>query len=143
MTNTQRARIRTAVAAVPETGFAWDAALRAEHVALDVWVVQLAAAPDFAGAYQRAAGSPPPAGLSLPPASAVAGFGRFMTAAAEAFRLAPERTRSALPGLDAGLKELHALYQSLIPSLTRVNDTRTEIQAERDRLLAILSSPNE
>jgi hypothetical protein len=139
----QRGRIRMAVAGIPETGFAWDAAIRAEQAALDVWVQLLAASPDFATAYQRMSGAAPSPGLSLPPAPAVAGFRRFMSSVAEAFRPTPERTRVALPGLDAARQDLHPFYQSLIPSLSRVNDTRAEVKAERDRLLAALASANE
>jgi hypothetical protein len=139
----QRGRIRTAVTAIPETGFAWDAAIRAEQAALDVWVQQLAASPDVATAYQRMSGAAPSPGLSLPPAPAVAGFRRFMSSAAEAFRLTPEWTRAALPGLDAAKQDLHPFYQSFIPLLSRVSDTRAEVNAERDRLLAALAAANE
>lgn len=132
----QRTRIRAAITAVPETGFAWDAALRAEQAALDVWAEQLAEAPDFDRAYQQAAGTPPPPGVSLPPPAAVAMFRRVMESAARAFSLTPERTRDALPAIETATKELHPFYQ--LPLLSRINDSRAEVKAERERLLALL-----
>ena len=139
----QQARIRSVIAAGPETGFDWHEALAAEQRALDVWVARLVRAPEFARAYQEVTGAPPPAGISVPPESAVSAFQRFMRAAADAFRLTPERTRAALPALDESMKELHPFYQSFIPSLARVNEARVEVKAERERLLALVSRANE
>jgi hypothetical protein len=60
-----------------------------------------------------------------------------MESAAQAFSLTPERTRAALPALDTAMRALHPFYQ--LPLLSRINDSRADVKAERDRLLAVLS----
>jgi hypothetical protein len=138
LNDAQRQRIRSAVAAVPEDGFAWDQAVRSEQRSLDAYILQIAKEPDFARAYQRVVGSPPPAGMLPPAAPAVDAFRRFMDAAVDAFRQPPERARALLQDLEGARKTLHPVYSSLVPSLTRINDTRAEVQAERVRLLSVL-----
>jgi hypothetical protein len=132
----ERQAIQAAVAAIPETGFRWDAAIRNEQQALEVFAAQLARDPDPAQAYRRIAGAPL-TGVALPGDADVAAFRQYMAGAADALRLPPQQTALALRPLDNERAALHPFYQ--IPSLTRVNETRAEVKSERDRLLRALA----
>jgi len=42
--------------------------------------------------------------------------------------------------LQASVKTLHPFFQQIIPSFTRVNDVRVEVQAARQKLLQAVSA---
>jgi len=136
---TERRRVQEVVRTIPETGFDWGSAHEMERLALDVWVAGLLRDPTPQQAYQRAVGAPLPGG-SLPTAAAVTEFGAFMTRAATALRLSPGAAGQQLQGLELASQSLHPFYRRLIPSLSRINEARTQVKTERDRLVAALAA---
>jgi hypothetical protein len=136
----QRKRIDDVVRALPDTAFDWSEAIRREASAIEIAVQQLSRAPDPRTYYQTMMGEPAPANFSVPGASDLAAFRRFMARAADTLRLPPESVRRQLKDLEANEKALAAFFQRTIPSLARINDVRAELQAERQDLLQILAA---
>ncbi len=63
-----------------------------------------------------------------------------MNSAEEALRLPPEQASERLKTLQASVKTLHPFFQQTIPSFSRVNDARVEVQAARQKLLQAISA---
>jgi len=53
-------------------------------------------------------------------------------------RLAPDSARQGLQGHDGARNRLPPLLRDSIPSITRISDTRAEIEGEKQKLLAVL-----
>ncbi len=136
----QRKQIEAAVRALPETGFAWDHALRYEEDPLDVAITQMKQAPSPSAYYQQIMGQPAPEGFSIPTASDVAAFHKLMASAEETLRRPPDQAQDKLKALQDSVKTLHFFYQQTTPSFTHINDARAEVQAARDKLLQSLAA---
>lgn len=150
LSDAQRKQIEAAVHALPETGFAWDHALRYEEDGLDVAITQMKQAPSPSAYYQQIMGQPQgwngrqvgatPEGFSLPTASEMAAFHKLMASAEETLRLPPDKAQDKLKALQDSVKTLHFFYQETTPSFAHINDARAEVQAAREKLLQALSS---
>jgi hypothetical protein len=134
----QQQQVREALRGIPETGFDWGAAYERERVAIDGWAARLLRDPMPERAYERAVGAPLPPGVSLPRAADVTAFATFINQAARAIRLPPAAADKQLEELQKALQALHPFYRPLVPSLTRISETRTQVKTERDRLVAAL-----
>jgi hypothetical protein len=134
----QRQQLGRVLATIPETGFDWGDALEMERLGIEVWLVQLVKDPTPARSYQRAVGASLPAGVSLPASADASAFAAFMSRTAAVLRLPPAVAVKELKSQQAAVQTLHPFYRPLIPSLARINDARTQIKAERDRLVATL-----
>jgi hypothetical protein len=131
-----RRHIGDAIRATPDTVFDWSAAVRNEQRGIDAWVALLAKDPNAQQRYARAMGRAPSTPFRVPGDSEIAAFRRFMDRAVDALAQPPESAGSVLAQLEKDRATLPAFYQGLIPSLVRVNDTRTEVKAEWNRALA-------
>jgi hypothetical protein len=134
----QRRLLADAIRATPDTVFDWSAAMRNEQRVLEAWVTLLARDPNPQQRYTWTTGKPPAAPFIVPGNSENAAFRRFMDRAVTALGQPPEAAGSALAALEKEKAALPAFYQGLVPSLTRVNQTRAEVKTERDRVLAAL-----
>jgi hypothetical protein len=134
----QRQQLREGLRMIPETGFDWGAAYEMERVALDGWTARLLKDPAPQRAYQRAVGAAMPLGVSIPTGAAVTTFAAFMNRAAAAVRVSPAAAGNQVEDLQRALQTLHPFYRTLIPSLVRISEARTQVKAERDRLAAAL-----
>jgi RNA polymerase sigma factor (sigma-70 family) len=150
LSDAQRKQIEVAVRALPETGFAWDHALRYEEDGLDVAIAQMKQAPNPFAYYQQIMGQPQgwngrqvgaaSEAFSVPTASEVAAFHKLIASAEETLRLPPDKAQDKLKALQDSVKTLHFFYQQTTPSFTHINDARAEVQAARDNLLQALSA---
>ena len=95
--------------------------------------------PSPARGYERAVGTPPPRGFSLPSDAASREFRAFVDSVAEALQLSPTTMESRLAALQRQQQALHPFYRSLLPSLEKTNQTRAEVRAERQRVLDAMS----
>jgi len=140
LTESQRKEIVSAVRTLPETGFDWGQALWYEQDSLDLAEKRVAEAADPAAYYQEFTGERAPENFTVPKASEVAAFHKTIGAAETELRTPPAQAQDKLKALQDSVKSLHPFYQALTPSFTRVNESRVEIQAARDKLLQGLSS---
>jgi hypothetical protein len=118
----QRARLAEALRALPETVFSWNSAILNE-----ARVLQTAAT-------MAKPGSSP----SLPTEGDTKRFLREVERVSEAFKGSPEQAAPAIVGYEKEM-DLHPFYRNQMPSLTKVNDTRREVKAARERLLGLLN----
>jgi hypothetical protein len=137
----QRKRIEPVLRALPDTAFDWSDAMRREEAALEVAVQQLSQARDPKGYYQTMTGQPAPGNFSLPTPSDLAAFRGLMARASDMLRLPPDSVRQRLKELEAMENTLHPLFQRAIPSLSRINDVRAELLADRRNLLQAVAAP--
>lgn len=140
LSDIQKRQIAKAVLAVPETGFDWGEAMSYEGVATNVAVKQFAASSNPAALYEEWNGTPPPSHFSLPKSADVAAYNKLMDEMEEALRLEPSQAQEKLKLLENSEKTLHPFFKNSFPSLIRINDTRKQIQAERQSLLEQLSA---
>jgi len=118
----QRSRLADAVRMLPETVFHWDTAVLNE-----ARVLQVAAQSATSGG-----------GSAAPPTEAeTKRFLREIERVGDAFTRSPDETAVVIA---AYMKEtdVHRFYRESMPSLTKTNETRREVKAERERLLALL-----
>jgi hypothetical protein len=139
ITDEQRSRILAAMSAMPDTGFDWGNAIQYEQLGLEIFVQQLSVAPNPGAYYQNTMGTALPDGFSLPSSSNLAAFRQFLARATNTLRLPPDVAREQLKDLEATQRTLHPILRN-IPSLSKINDVRVEVRAERQRLLEILSA---
>jgi hypothetical protein len=131
LTATQRARLAEAIRLLPETIFDWDRAVLNEARVLPI----------------AAALAKPGRGSFVPPtAEETTRFLREVERVGDAFKRSPDQTAVAIAAYEAALLEgsmgretgVHRFYRESMPSLTKTNQTRREVKAARDRLLAAL-----
>ena len=130
----QRRQIGSTLEALPDTTLDWGAAIQRELAGLEVAARLIRDAPDPEIEYQRVVGVEPPDGFTVPVESDFRNFERFTKRASEVFQLLPGAARPALTDLDQQLAALHPVFRTLVPSLQRVNDRRTELDAVRQDL---------
>jgi hypothetical protein len=138
VTQMDRIKIQTALRALPETGFDWPSGLQLEQSALETFVHQLSIAADPKTYYRSMFSGP--ADFSVPAASDMAAFRRVMGRAAAALRLSPDDARKPLTDIEESEKSLHPLFKRTIPSLSKINEVRAEIRAERQSILETISA---
>jgi len=136
----QKKQIEAAVRALPETGFDWGEALRYEEDPLNVAVKQMAESTSPAGYYQEMMGRPAPENFVLPTDAEITSFHKLMASAEEALRLPPDAASGRLKTIQESAKTLHPFFRDAMPSLTRINDARVEVQAARQKLLQAVSA---
>jgi hypothetical protein len=137
----ERAQISATFNALPESAFDWGSALQREAGAAEVVFQQLSRASDLKASYRSLMGEAAPDNFSLPTDADLAAFRRVMAAAVKALRLSPAVARQQIGDVEASRTNLHPFLNRLIPSLSRVNDTRIALRAERDEALKVVAMP--
>ena len=132
---TQRSQVAAAIRALPETGFDWGQAMWYEQVAGEVVLREMGNAANPAAYYKELMGTPPPDNFTRPKTTEIAAFRKLMNSVEAALRLPPDAAGERLNGLQDSVKTLHPFFRDSIPSLTRINDTRTQTQAALAQLL--------
>jgi len=135
LTQAQRTEVVDAVRALPEAGFDWSAALAYESDPLDVAIKQMKQAESPAEYVQEVTGKRAPENFSVPTAADTSAFHKLMNAAAVALSLPPEEAQQRVESLQETVKTLHPFYLEYTPSLTRINQSRVEVAAAREKLL--------
>jgi hypothetical protein len=133
--------IRKAILALPETGLDWSSAVRLEAMATGLALKQLANSPNAYQRYQSLFGEPPPG--PMPVVTEIAKFEGLMGRAADAMEQSPAQATTELIRVQEEFKKLNPIIKRAIPSLSRVNENREQISAERKRLLATIASYQE
>jgi hypothetical protein len=136
----QRKDIASIVKELPETGFDWSAALWYEQEALDVSAREMAQAANPRKYYEQVIGEPAPGIFAVPNPADIAAFHKLIGAAEDALRIPPEQATDRLAALRESVNSLHPFYRRAMPSFTRINESRAEVQAARQTLLNALSA---
>ena len=138
--NLERKQVEEVIRALPDTGFDWSEALWYEQSGLNIGAKQIFAAANPRKYYEEMMGHPAPAIFDAPNASDAAAYQKLMGAAEAILRLPPEQAQDRLRALQESVKTLHPFYRETTPSLSRINDARSEVQAAREQLLQTISS---
>jgi hypothetical protein len=138
----ERTQIQAAIRALPETAFDWGAAFRREEDGQVLTVRQMSRADNPAEFYRNLMGRPMPEPFTVPSDADVTRFRGTMGRVIEAMRLPPEQARPKLVEIEKEKSGLHQFFQLAWVTPVRANETRVEIQAARQRLLAALSAPH-
>ena len=136
----QKRKIEAAARALPDTGLDWGQALWYEEDPLNVAVKQMAEAASPAAYYEEMMGRPTPENFALPTTAEIASFHKLMALAEEALRLPPHVASERLRALQDSVKTLHPFFRDIMPSLTRVNDARFEVQAAREQVIKAITA---
>jgi hypothetical protein len=124
LTAFQRGRLADAVRALPETVFKWQSSVMNEARALETASLMPVAGRD---SFVR-----PSSAETLRFLNDVQNVSVFLLQS-------PDQAAPVVAVFDNETrKKLHPFYRDAMPSLTRVNDTRREVKAARERLLALL-----
>jgi hypothetical protein len=136
MLNASQCRqLAVAIGALSETGFDWGQTMWYEELAGEVAVRDLEKAASPSAYYKELFGTPAPENFTVPSAVDMADFRRLMNLTEAALRLPPAQASARLKDLQEAAKTLHPFLRDSIPSLTRINETRTETQEDRQKLL--------
>jgi len=140
LSSKQKRQIEAVVQALPESGLDWSKAFWYEQDPIDVGVTEMAAAADPAAYYREIAGNPAPNGFTVPTTADIVAYHKLMDRVEEALRLSPETAEEPLKKLQESVKTLHPFFRDLTPSLPRLNQSRLELEAAREKLLHSLSA---
>ena len=132
-------RVADAIRTLPDAAFDWSAAMQREQALLETSTAKLARAKDPRSSYQTMMGKPAPEKFSVPTTSDIAAFRRLMTRVAEALRQSPDVSRERLSAIEGDEKALNPFFQETIPSVSRINGVRSEIEAEKQKVLQTVS----
>jgi hypothetical protein len=131
----QQHQISSAVRALPETAFDWPQALALEQESVDIAARNLANAPNPRAYFEELMGNAAPENFAAPTALDAAAFHKLMNSAEAALRLSPDQAAAKLKSIQETIQSLHPFYKFVTPSLTRINDSRSEIATTRAKLL--------
>jgi hypothetical protein len=85
--------------------------------------------------YKELMGTPTPDNFMMPNATEIAAYRKLMNSVEAALRLPPDEAGERLKVFQDSAKTLHPFFRDAIPSLARINDTRTQTRAARAQLL--------
>ena len=136
----QRNRVKSAITALPESGFDWAEAMRIEEAGLDLALDRIASASDPAKAYEALAGTAPPAGFTVPNLADRQRFHKLMLQVEQVLREPPGQGAAKLDVLERQARQSAWFFQQTTPSFTKSNEARSQIAAARHELLLALES---
>jgi hypothetical protein len=135
----ERSRVAAAVRALPETAFDWSQMLALEQSAIEIGVNKMESNANPAEYYLRLMGRPAPVDPARLSVADSAAFAKVMSAAEESMRESPAKTAAQLPALEKSIASLNPIYRELTPSLTKMNESRAQVEAAREKLLRLLA----
>ncbi|MFI5097452.1 MAG: hypothetical protein ACHQT6_05705 [Candidatus Acidiferrales bacterium] len=136
----QEGQVVATLHSLPSTGFDWSEALALEEVLLEIDAEHIRQCSDTAKCYHEIMGEPAPEHFTLPNSGDIAACRRLYGEAESALRLPPDQAEGRLRKLQVEIKQLHPFFQRATPSFLRINETRTKVQAERQKLLQSLDA---
>ena len=139
LSRSDKVKVAAVVRALPETAFDWSQALALEQSAITIFVKNIQSAGNPAEYYEQWMGHQPLASLSGLSASGAAAFDQVMSSAEEAMRQTPSKTAAQLPVLQKSVESLNPVYRELIPSFPKMNESRTQVAAARQKLLLLIA----
>src|SRR5690348_2991761 len=78
--------------------------------------------------------------FAVPNPADIAAFHKLIGTAEDALRIPPAQATDRLAALRESVNSLHPFYRRAMPSFTRINESRAEVQAARQTLLNALSA---
>jgi len=130
-------RVRTAIHELPAEGLDWQGTIKSEAWADEEGLKYLAKAQNFQETYKSFFGSAAPA---QPPAqSDIAAFRTLMNEVLAAFQLSSAQAKGPLTEIAGKVKNMNASVQAIFPNYSKMNDLRSEVVSEREKLLRSLA----
>jgi hypothetical protein len=134
------ASLRQAVTALPEGGFDWSSAARAEGKALHSILARMSGA-DASSLYEKWFGSAPDAGFHPPTKMEIDHLDRVWESYAKLLAMPPEQAEAQLPALQKQIADLDQTSRRGIPNPARMLTARTEIVKAQRRVKEALKIP--
>ena len=133
------ASLRQAVHALPEGGFDWPSAARAEKNALHSLLAKMSAA-NAKSLYQQWFGAPPEPGFHPPTKTDIDQLDRVMESFAKLLGMPPEQGEAQLPALQKEIANLDQTSRNGVPNPARMLAARTEIVKAQRRVKEALKA---
>ncbi len=134
----EKTQALAAVRALPAGGFDWAQALALEEATLEVGIQQMAQAENPSAYYKEMMDHDAPANFTAPAAKDIAECRALFSDAEATMHLPTTQARERMLAIQARVSTLHPYFRETIPTLTKVNDARAEVEAARQKLLAAL-----
>ena len=138
LSEAQRAQVLAAVQALPADGFDWAEALALEEATLEIGVQQIAQSENPAADFGELMGHAAPANFTIPAAKDIADERTLFAEAEAAMHASPSQARDRIVAIQARVPALHTYFRETTPTLTKVNDSRAEVETVRQKLLKAL-----
>lgn len=130
-----RAEVTKAVRAVPEYGFDWSEGWRFETYVMEQAMKTMINAPDPKQWYTEMNGLAPPSPFVLPTTAELREFQTLMNEVAAAYSLPYPAAKEKLASIEPHIAKLNPAIKWIVPSPSRSNERREEVQAARQKLL--------
>jgi len=127
------ASLRQALRALPEGGFDWSSAARAEGKALHSLLTTMSGA-NARSLYERWFGAAPEAGFHAPTKAEIDQMDRVMESFAKLLGMPPEQAEAQLPPLQKQIAALDPTSRNGVPNPARMLAARTEIVKAQRRV---------
>jgi hypothetical protein len=134
-------KIYEAVRSLPKDSFDWAYSVRFEGFAEETTIKELLSSPDpSAFLKSRFRLDSLPKSDALPSAADISELHSYTDEVAKAFQMPPDVTQERLNSLEAKRKSLNPIVQRTILNFFRLNDSRRQLETERQSLLQQLKS---
>jgi len=131
------ASLRQAVRALPDGGFDWPSAARAEKNALHSLLAKMSDG-NAKSLYEQWFGAPPELGFHAPTKTDIDQTDRIMESFAKLLSLPPEQAEAQLPALQKEIANLDQTSWNGVPNPARMLSARTEIVKAQRRVKEVL-----
>jgi len=138
LTDAQKKQTLATLKTLPDDGFDWAAAWEVEELLIQVFFDELRTSKNPRKTYQASMEEAMPEEAGIPSPKELTRFHEYMAGAKAALGLSPDAANTRLEMLTTQKRSLNGLTQRLIPSLLKVNESRSEIVGIRKALLEAL-----
>jgi hypothetical protein len=133
-------KVRSAMHDLPPEGMDWQGSIKSEAWADEEGLKYLAKAQNFQETYKAFFGSAAPA--QPPSQSDIAAFRALMSEVLAAFHLPPAQAKGQLTEIAGKTKSMNSSVQAIFPNYSRMNDVRSEVVNEQEKLSRALAGQN-
>ncbi|MBZ5507530.1 MAG: hypothetical protein LAO78_18880 [Acidobacteriia bacterium] len=129
-------KVRAAVHELPAEGLDWQGSIKSEAWADEEGLKYLAKAPNFQETYKSFFGS---AASAQPPSqSDIAAFRALMGEVLAAFQLPSAQAKGPLTEIAGKTKSMNTSVQAIFPNYSKMNDLRSDVVNEQEKLVKAL-----
>jgi hypothetical protein len=138
----QKREIADKVRTLTPDVFDWSEALGLEEAAFESVVGEIRTSKNPGATYRELNGEAMPKNFVLPTPESITAFRAVIAEAQAALRTPAADAGPRLNRLQMQIARFGPYFQLAVPSLSKINDARAEVETARESLLAALGSPN-
>jgi hypothetical protein len=136
----QKAQVASTVGALPPDAFDWGEAFGVEEASGEMFLNEIRTSKNPATAYRELMGVAMPRGFKCPSEAEIAGFRALIARAESELQIPPADAQVPLQDLQEQIEHSHRYLAMTVPSLTQINEARSQILVAREALLKALQS---